>query len=101
MSNSSRKLAILAGFYKSIQSAGAAVVYRLDALKLPYMSIFASTWALCAVGLACAAPVIWFKVDSHTEVAADLEFLGGIDGIDERKKEEMQEGPTVHNVEDV
>ncbi|CAM1507567.1 Fc.00g072080.m01.CDS01 [Cosmosporella sp. VM-42] len=74
MSNNSRKLTILAGFYKSLQSAGAAIIYRIDALKAPYMNIFASTWGLCAAGLVIAAPVIWLKVTDHTEVEIDLKF---------------------------
>ncbi|QYS98639.1 hypothetical protein H0G86_005809 [Trichoderma simmonsii] len=74
LSNNSRKLTILAGFYKAIQSAGAAIVYRLDALKMPYMSIFASTWALCAAGLVFAAPVIWTKITNHTELDKDVKF---------------------------
>jgi hypothetical protein len=74
MSNNSRKLTILAGFYKSLQSAGAAIIYRIDALKVPYMNIFASTWGLLAVGLVIAAPVIWTKVTDHTEVEIDLKF---------------------------
>lgn len=74
MSNNSRKLTILAGFYKAIQSAGAAIAYRLDAIKTPYMSMFASTWALCAAGLLFAAPVIWTKITNHTELDKDAKF---------------------------
>ena len=36
LSNDPRKLAYFAGFYKGIQSAGAAVVWRLDAVKTPF-----------------------------------------------------------------
>lgn len=61
ISNNSRKLAIIAGFYKAIQSAGAAVIYRVDALKAPYMSIFASTWGLLAGGLLIATPVVGLR----------------------------------------
>ena len=38
MSNDPAKLAHFAGFYKSMQSAGAAGVWRGDAVKLPYVS---------------------------------------------------------------
>lgn len=37
MSNDPAKLAHFAGFYKSLQSAGAAGVWRADAVKLPYV----------------------------------------------------------------
>ncbi|KAK4507794.1 hypothetical protein PRZ48_001529 [Zasmidium cellare] len=77
ISNDSRKLAILAGFYKSLQSAGAAIVYRIDALKIPYMNIFASTWSLLAFGLVCAAPVVWTKIENHTEAHDESQEKGG------------------------
>ena len=62
LTNNGRKLAIYTGFYKGIQSAGAAVIFRIDALKAPFMNIFASCWALLAGSLIIAAPVIWLKI---------------------------------------
>ncbi len=43
LSNSSRKTANMAGFYKGIQSAGAAIFWRLDGLKIEYNAMFAAT----------------------------------------------------------
>jgi len=43
LSNSGRKAANLAGFYKGIQSAGAAVFWRLDGLKTPFDTMFAAS----------------------------------------------------------
>jgi hypothetical protein len=43
LSNSGRKAANLTGFYKGIQSAGAAVFWRLDGLKTPYNTMFGAT----------------------------------------------------------
>lgn len=43
LSNSGRKAANLAGFYKGIQSAGAAVFWRLDGLKKPFDTMFGAT----------------------------------------------------------
>lgn len=43
MSNSGRRLSNLAGFYKGIQSAGAAVFWRLDNIGTEYMTEFAAT----------------------------------------------------------
>ena len=62
LSNEPRKLAYFAGFYKSIQSAGAAVIWRVDALKAPFCAIFASSWGLCVAGLVFALPVVWMKI---------------------------------------
>ena len=39
LSNDSRKLAYFAGFYKGIQSAGAAVVWRMDAVQYSFESL--------------------------------------------------------------
>lgn len=39
LSNDPRKLAYFAGFYKGIQSAGAAVVWRLDAVKTSFEAL--------------------------------------------------------------
>ncbi|KAI9786294.1 MAG: hypothetical protein M1835_003100 [Candelina submexicana] len=74
LTNSSRKAANFAGFYKGIQSAGAATIYRIDALDKPYMNIFASSWALLAGSLVIAAPVIIWKVQDTVPIEEDLRF---------------------------
>lgn len=74
LSNNARKLANFAGFYKGIQSAGGAITYRIDALKAPFMSEFAATWALLAGSLVIAAPVIWTKVTDTVPLDEDLKF---------------------------
>lgn len=43
LSNSGRKTANMAGFYKGIQSAGAAIFWRLNAMEISYTALFAST----------------------------------------------------------
>lgn len=74
LSNNARKLANFAGFYKGIQSAGAAGMWRLDAQKTPYMIEFASCWGLLLGSMLIASPVIFFKVTESTDVAEDLRF---------------------------
>ncbi|RYP63284.1 hypothetical protein DL771_009355 [Monosporascus sp. 5C6A] len=74
LSNSSRKTANMAGFYKGIQSAGAAIFWRLDGLRVEYDTIFAATWAVCAASLAIAAPIIWIRVKDTTDLEEDLKF---------------------------
>jgi len=69
MSNDPAKLAHFAGFYKSMQSAGAAGIWRADAVKMPYMNMFLSTWILLLSGLVCALPMIHLRVKEHTEIA--------------------------------
>jgi hypothetical protein len=76
ISNNSRKLANFAGFYKGIQSAGAAIVWRLDGLGHPpaYMGLFASCWILLAGSLVMALPVLLFKIKNTVPIEEDLKF---------------------------
>lgn len=74
MSNNARKLANFAGFYKGIQSAGAAGMWRLDAQKTPFMTEFASCWGLLLGSMLIASPVIFFKIKDSTAVEQDLKF---------------------------
>ncbi|KAF9219176.1 MFS general substrate transporter [Gyrodon lividus] len=67
MSNDLAKLAVFAGFYKSLQSCGAAGVWRADGVLLPYMNIFISTWVLTAAGMIFAFPMVYFRVKDRTE----------------------------------
>lgn len=74
LSNNSRKAANLAGFYKGIQSAGAAIFWRLDGLKKPYDTIFGATWGLLAGSLLIAAPIIFIRIKDTVTLEEDLKF---------------------------
>ena len=74
LTNNERKLANFAGFYKGIQSAGAAIISKVDNLHKPYMNIFASTWGLLAGSLLVAAPVIIMKVRDTVPLEDDIKF---------------------------
>lgn len=74
LSNSSRKAANLAGFYKGIQSAGAAIFWRLDGLKKPYDTLFGATWGLLGAALVIAAPIIWTRIKDTVPLEEDLKF---------------------------
>ena len=62
----------MAGFYKGLQSAGAAVWWRLDGTRRPYDAIFGATWGVLAGGLVVAAPVVLFLVRDTTALEDDL-----------------------------
>ncbi|KAA8571415.1 hypothetical protein EYC84_001418 [Monilinia fructicola] len=72
LSNSGRKTANFAGFYKGIQSAGAAISWRIDAMDYSYATQFAITWALLAGSLVIASPVIFMKIKDATDIDDDL-----------------------------
>jgi hypothetical protein len=76
ISNNSRKLAHFAGFYKGIQSAGAAIIWRLDGFDSPppYMNLFASCWVLLAGSLVVALPVMILKIKDTVPIEEDLKF---------------------------
>jgi hypothetical protein len=72
LSNSGRRSANYVGFYKGIQSAGAAVMWSLDARPISFMAEFASNWALLMGSLVIAAPVIFLKIKDHVAVEEDI-----------------------------
>jgi hypothetical protein len=74
LTNNGRKLANFAGFYKGIQSAGSAITWRLDDIKTPYMTMFASTWGLLAGSMVVALPVILWKVEDTVPLEKDIAF---------------------------
>jgi len=59
---------------RGIQSAGAAVMWRIDGLNAPYMNEFASCWALLAGSLLCALPLILFRVKDESDAQRDIAF---------------------------
>ncbi|KAG7448591.1 MFS general substrate transporter [Guyanagaster necrorhizus] len=75
MSNDPSKLAFFAGFYKSLQSAGAAGNWRADAVKVPYMNIFISTWVLLVSGLVFALPMLILRVKNHTDLDDEVLYV--------------------------
>ena len=76
ITNNSRKLANFAGFYKGIQSAGAATIWQLDGLDnpSPYMNLFVSCWVLLAGSLLIALPVMILNFKDTVPVEEDLKF---------------------------
>lgn len=71
MSNNPKKNSIYGAIYKSIQSAGAAIVWRLDYYEVSYMKMFATSWGLCAGSLVIAAPLVFLWISEHTEAEED------------------------------
>ncbi|KAF6765903.1 MFS general substrate transporter [Ephemerocybe angulata] len=89
MSNDPAKLAHFSGLYKSLQSAGAAGIWRADGVKVPFKNIFLSTWILLVVGLALVLPMIHLRVREHTELEdetlARMDDSGKVVAVDEIK----------------
>lgn len=72
LSNNPRKTSLYAGFYKGLQSAAAAIAWRMDSIAVPYLNMFVSSWVLPMASLLIAAPLILFRITDHTEVTEDV-----------------------------
>ncbi|KAF2014166.1 MFS general substrate transporter [Aaosphaeria arxii CBS 175.79] len=81
LTNSSGRLAYFAGMYKGLQSAGAAIMYRLDSLEHPYMALFLSNWIMLPASLLCTLPVVLMKVKEHS---IDLDVVESRPELDEK-----------------
>ncbi|GEQ70427.1 hypothetical protein JCM33374_g4104 [Metschnikowia sp. JCM 33374] len=93
LSNNPKKVALYASFYKSLQSAFAAIGWRLDALGTSYMAMFGASWGLVQGSLLLAAPLVLFMV-TETTAAED-------DGIDQILDESELRSVTSRAVEKV
>ncbi|CEH13188.1 Uncharacterized conserved protein [Ceraceosorus bombacis] len=65
-SNKMAVLASLAGFYKGVQSAGAAAGFGMDSAATGLMTTLATTWGLCAGALLIMLPVLFYRITNHT-----------------------------------
>ncbi|TGZ76253.1 MFS general substrate transporter [Ascodesmis nigricans] len=92
LSNETRKLAYFSGYYKGIQSAGAAVGWGLDSGRASYESLFISSWVLNVAGLIIAVPVIWNRVHD-TEITE-------VDYATKKDVEEIQGAVEMEHVTD-
>jgi len=72
LSNDPHKLAYFAGFYKGIQSAGAAVAWALDSRFTSYAAMFGTSWGFCVLGMICAVPVVLYRVQESEVSAQDF-----------------------------
>ncbi len=76
LTNSGRRSANYVGFYKGIQSAGAAVMWSLDANKASFFAEYISNVALLIGSLLLAGPVIFLSITDTTLLEEDLEGTG-------------------------
>jgi hypothetical protein len=68
ISNDPFTLARFTGFYKAIQSAGAAGSFGMDATSTPFLNELLASWIMMLVSFPLAGIVIWgIKDTSYTE----------------------------------
>lgn len=67
ITNDPFRLARMAGYYKSIQSAGAAVSFGMDAVRTAYLGEALISWLLTLVSLPLCALVLYHVSDTNYE----------------------------------
>ena len=72
LSNSGRRTANYVGFYKGLQSAGAAVMWALDDDKLSFIGEWATNIGLLLGAVIIAAPLILYRIKDHIDIEEDL-----------------------------
>jgi hypothetical protein len=77
LTNSGRTSANFTGFYKALQSAGAATTWGLDGSGIPYLKEFLMTWSTLAASLFIAAPVIFRVINNTNAIIPDEENPAG------------------------
>ncbi|KAL3485144.1 hypothetical protein BJX62DRAFT_217658 [Aspergillus germanicus] len=70
-SNSPAVAAILVGAYKTFQSTGGAMAWRVNALGKPALTQFAMDWGLCMGGLVIALPSVLAVTKTSTAVVVE------------------------------
>ncbi|KAF3765382.1 MFS general substrate transporter [Cryphonectria parasitica EP155] len=85
LTNEPFKLARMAGYYKGVQSAGAAVSFGMDAVKTAYLGEHLVSWLMLLVSLPLCFWVLWGVRDTNYDVEhiTKVEDLsdGAIEGV--------------------
>ncbi|EFY92985.1 hypothetical protein J3458_004962 [Metarhizium acridum] len=97
ISNDPFKLARMAGYYKGIQSAGAAVSFGMDAVLTPYLGEVLISWLLTMVALPLCALVLYHVPDSNY----DIEGVAHIEDVDAKDAQGISAPPDHQRKESV
>ncbi|KAI3471281.1 hypothetical protein Pfo_027944 [Paulownia fortunei] len=81
LADDSEILSRYAGFYKGVQSAGAAVAWQIDTHKVPFLNELITNWALTTVSYPLLAVLIIRAVKDDNEVEGKSKEVGMIPGI--------------------
>ena len=102
LSNNSATLSYYSGWYKSIQSAAAAIVWRLGGLKISYRSMFLSTWIILIVIILTTFFVSWAKMREHS--LDEVKVLAGegtnVKGDGAVGEDDAATMPMTHSIDD-
>ncbi|KGB79054.1 hypothetical protein I307_02859 [Cryptococcus deuterogattii 99/473] len=68
ISNDPFKLARMAGYYKGVQSAGAAVSFGMDAVATPFLTEHLVSWIMLLISLPLCGYVLWSTNETNYEI---------------------------------
>ncbi|AFR98414.1 hypothetical protein J008_06397 [Cryptococcus neoformans] len=68
ITNDPFRLARMAGYYKGVQSAGAAVSFGMDAVATPFLTEHLVSWIILLVSLPLCGYVLWTANETNYEV---------------------------------
>ncbi|CAN8104143.1 unnamed protein product [Discula destructiva] len=81
LTNEPFKLARMAGYYKGVQSAGAAVSFGMDAVKTAYLGEHLASWMMLLVSLPLCMWVLWGIRDTNYDVEHVTKIEDVPDGV--------------------
>ncbi|OMO82347.1 Ion channel regulatory protein, UNC-93 [Corchorus olitorius] len=86
LADNSEILSRYVGFYKGVQSAGAAVAWQVDRVKVPMMNQLIVNWVLTSVSYPLLALLVYLAVkDDDGKPAAEADTASGIPAPDSNK----------------
>ncbi|OMO64144.1 Ion channel regulatory protein, UNC-93 [Corchorus capsularis] len=86
LADNSEILSRYVGFYKGVQSAGAAVAWQVDRVKVPMMNQLVVNWVLTSVSYPLLALLVYLAVkDDDGKSAAEADTASGIPAPDSNK----------------
>jgi MFS family permease len=99
ITNDPFRLARMAGYYKGVQSAGAAISFGMDAVKTKYMTEVIVSFVIMMVSLPLCLLVLWHTTDSNYEAENTLH----VENLDEDQLHHvaLPEGHHAHHDEKV
>lgn len=92
-SNSPAVTAIFVGAYKSLQAAGGAMAWRINALHKPAMTQFAMDWGLCMGSLVVAIPSVLAVTVTSTTDSEESQVSEKQAELDKSQSEAVEQRP--------
>ncbi|GMP70778.1 hypothetical protein CsSME_00029483 [Camellia sinensis var. sinensis] len=77
LADDSETLSRYTGFYKGVQSAGAAVAWQIDTHKVPFLAEMIANWSLTTLSYPLLAVLVVLAVEDDNQTDQERTFQGG------------------------